>query len=265
MSLIHILTSLRTLLKTGTILILPLLHPLSVFADTKIFVVGEPSLTYYSANPDSDSGRAAGQDAVFFQALLTEQGYRPQLDVYPWSRAYRIATQTPNTLIIGIARNPERKDKLYWVEAFMDLQYGLFSYGDKPRFNIQSAKELQQFTIGAQRDDGLYHVLVAMGLKKIETVLHYHMLYKMAEKQRVDLITASTETTDIRCRQLAICDKLHMEYPLTHVDNTLYLAFNKDTDSNLVQSVREAFQHKVMSGQYQQQFPKRKVTLQFPK
>lgn len=240
-----------------------LLHTASCLANPKetIHVVGEPSLTYYAADERADFGVATGMDALFLTHLLESLGYEVKVDVLPWSRAYQLALDKPNTLIHSIARNEKREALFHWVEAYMELEYGLYSFGDAVRFNIASTEDLHQYTLAAQREDRLYFQLQKLGLKRIKTVLHYNMLFSLLEKGRVDLIHASRENTRIRCQQLEICEKLLLEYSLSHINGTLYFAFNKQTDMGIVKQVRRAFHQKVNSGEYLHLFPQRRVEL----
>jgi hypothetical protein len=58
---------------------------------------------------------AKGPSAEIFKLLLKESNLSAPLDFLPWSRAFNIAYNRPNTLIVYMVRTQAREADFHWL------------------------------------------------------------------------------------------------------------------------------------------------------
>lgn len=229
----------------------------------EIYVVGEPSLTFNTGVDSNDFGEANGPDVELFRALFSEMDIKATFDVLPWTVAYDMTLSDSNTMIIGIVRSEHREKLFQWVEVFKTVEHYLYSYGAKPRFSINSDKDLKTLKIGTQYGDVLSHALSKMNLDEVLHVPDQLVLLTMLEQGGLELMTSSRDYINYLCQLRDNCSKLHPEYRFENAGGDLYFAFNKDADPKLISDIRAAYQQFVVSGRLNKIVGTRDVVLQY--
>ncbi|MFC6476827.1 hypothetical protein ACFQDN_09900 [Pseudomonas asuensis] len=70
------------------------------------------------------NGRIGGAATEVVELTLNRAGQTDyKINLYPWARAYDIATNQPNVLIYLVARTPEREALFKWVGRVAAAQY----------------------------------------------------------------------------------------------------------------------------------------------
>ena len=62
-----------------------------------------------------DKGELVGPSVEIVKAIQKKVGSREQIQVYPWSRAYKMALEEKNVILFGMTYTKVRHDKFKWV------------------------------------------------------------------------------------------------------------------------------------------------------
>ena len=110
-------------------------------------------------------GEVGGLTTILVRQLLTELQLSPAFEVYPWARAFYIATSTPNVLIYNMARTTERETEFHWIGPVATYRLGLVRLTERTDLTPNHLKDLGSAVIAVQRDDFSYHWLKQQGMK----------------------------------------------------------------------------------------------------
>jgi len=187
-------------------------------------------------------------------AMNTTLSIDESVQIYPWSRAYKMALNIPNTLILGIAKTKERTELFRWV--------GILASKDTPA--IWTLKENQsqieinwdnitQFRTALPREDSNLKILMDKGLKindNLFLVNQFEQVIGMLRKGRIDYIIAGKNTLEYQIISMGLNkdsfqSKVINEFPSA----PLAIAFSKNSDEELVKRYQEAFQHLAQKGE----------------
>lgn len=229
----------------------------------EIYVVGEPSNTFTTNNSTSPYGKALGADVDFFEEILGNLGYNVKMDVLPWSRAYQTALNKPNVMLIGISKTPEREPLFHWVEVYQNLTYYFVQLSTKEPLNIKRIGDAKPLRIGVLQDDIRHQYLLKKGFRNLIPSANYETLFSLLLKDRIDLIPISNEPFSLYCAPKYNCDEFSRIYDIQELNGILYLAFGKNTDIDIVKTIRKAYQESVLNGTYRAKIRDEDVKLEF--
>lgn len=115
-----------------TILFLFFIQPLFSFAqdsksaDLQVVAFSNPLLQY------QENGENKGPTIEILNALLKETQLSASVSYMPWARAFSIAKNTPNTLILSMFRTLEREDSFHWIIKVSQAARVFISLKSKP-------------------------------------------------------------------------------------------------------------------------------------
>ena len=81
-------------------------------------------------------------------AVLKEVNVKAKIELYPWARAYQIATTKKNHLIYSIGRIPERENLFHWVGTIAPYKTSLYKLKIRKDIKIGSLNDAKRYTIG---------------------------------------------------------------------------------------------------------------------
>lgn len=85
----------------------------SLFLICSVYVQAkEPILVVTELAPPNQvliNGEVAGEGTQFIRDIFAEADLTPNIQMYPWARAYKIADELKNTFIYSLARTVERE------------------------------------------------------------------------------------------------------------------------------------------------------------
>ena len=182
------LTCSRRLLLAG--LLFYLLQP--GHAGQSLSVVTEHAPPYHYLNQD---GEVDGSTTRFIRRILDEAAIDYRVTVYPWARAYKIASSQPNVLIFPIVRDPSREQAFHWFCPISEPD-ALFLYklasntGAAPR----TLDELDKHVIGVIKNDFRHQQLLKRGLKthrQLDESAYAEVNVKKLLNNRVDFVIST--------------------------------------------------------------------------
>lgn len=176
-------------MKLATLAVIPVI----VFAAAINLSGAEPELTVVTENwrPYNylENNEVKGESTEIVKKVLDRAGIRYTISVYPWSRAYYMASKNKNVLIYTIIRIPQRESLFKWIRPVgrsgVTSLYRLKSKtGIAPR-NLQEAKK---YSIAVNKDSMDYIWLKDRGFDKLYIPPAVENSVKMFFFGRSDLI-----------------------------------------------------------------------------
>ena len=202
-------------------------------------VAAEHKLLQYQQN-----GNLKGPSAEIFKLLIKYAKLEQGVEFYPWSRAYNIAENRPNTVIFSMVRTKEREDKFTWLIKVSGLVRAFISKKSIPQNYVNSIEQAKTKSVVAVRDSYSHNSLIKNGFsenKNLYLVASIEEAISLFEQNKVELIY--TDPNVVKNYYLALkrkADNLihYVLLPETRRDG--YIAINKNSDSILIKKLQKA-------------------------
>lgn len=169
----------------------------------------------------------------------------PDVELYPWARAYKLAKKTPNTFIFPVVRTPEREDDFVWVAPI--FRASNFIYGLKARddIHLSTLSDIKHFKLAVVSEGVNHQFLRTQGL---EEGSHYitrpdpAALDNLFFNGKLDLLIASTKHFKDLIKHYQLDESLYeVKFSIEELAITYYLAASKESDKQLIESLRLVF------------------------
>ena len=187
-------------------------------------------------------GTLSGFSTEVIHALFAQANSDANIKVMPWARAYEVARSTPNVMIYSIAHTRARDTLFHWVGSLKEER--LFFWGLKSKFPepVENIEQLKSLKVAASRLSNVAQYLHDNKFKHIYELIKEDQNMLMLYRDRVDLIVATELTLQNRAEKLGLdFDKMQRIQEVKELNNDLSIAFNKGTESNVVDHFRQAF------------------------
>ena len=203
-----------------------------------------------------ENGEVAGISTSIVKAVLQQAGLDASIEVYPWARAYYIASNTPNVLIYNIARTPERETEFHWIGPVASYRLGLARLAERTDLNPSRPEQLQNYSVAAQRDDFAVEVLASYGLKAgrdIQLAADILESWRLLLNGKVDYVIDDAMAIPYTEQQLKLPEgTVRFVLAIKELEQQTYLAASKNTDPALLQKLLDAHQQIQSQQLYQQ-------------
>ena len=203
----------------------------------------------------TNEGTFTGIGTEVVQAILAELHLQAPIKVYPWKRAYKMALEQKNTLIFTIARTPEREDLFAWVGIVAPGESYMFALADRDDVQVAALADAQRYRIGAVREDARAQFLLAQGFVDAPTKLelvgsNQQNVLKLFAK-RIDLWIENELTAYYLIKQHQHEPAtIKKAYHVTELSSDSYIAFQKDSSPELIESFKTALAKIKENGTY---------------
>lgn len=161
-----------------------------------------------------------------------------EVEVMPWARAYNETLYTPYSCTFMMVRNPMREKLFKWVGPVVN--YNLVYASKKGTVSINALEDTWQYSVGAVREDSVYHTLVRCGHPAglIEKSAHIKEVVSKVAYGRIDLMLADERIIAHQIRALDMdAEEFEINYSLEKQIG--YFAFNKDTPDEVVNLMQQ--------------------------
>ncbi|GHG02019.1 substrate-binding periplasmic protein [Thalassotalea marina] len=204
----------------------------------------------------AQQGQVSGFATELLKAAVSETDINASYIVYPWSRAYNLAQERPNTCIYSIARTPQREQLFHWVDVLTQTNSHFIGLKSRTDIDIKSVEDAKRYKVAVLKDDVTHQLLLAKGFKEFKNLYVVNntqsLLKLLVLRTNIDLILADNLTVtyralynDIAPSQFAVYLKVNQS-PLD-----FYLACNLETSKETIQAIKSGFAAIRKSGQYQ--------------
>ena len=191
-----------------------------------------------------EQGQVAGPATQHVRAALARSGFsNVRLELYPWARAYAMASSQPNTLIYLIARTPEREKRFKWAGQLMSIQYHLYKLTARKDIVVERLEDARAFRIGVMRADVRQQYLQRNGFEQLVASPGNEENFQMLLAGRVDLVPLPRNDATRLCAKFNIdCARLTPVHTLDALTVPLYMAFSASTDDAVVERLRLGYE-----------------------
>lgn len=197
-----------------------------------------PPYNYY------ENGNLKGISVDILHSVLTRLRV-PEDDkrirILPWARGYKTVLETPNTCLFSMNRSPEREQLFQWVGPIAPNTIVVLARKDR-HITVSNGDDLNNYTIATIQDDIAHNMLLKHGYldNKIVKNPYATSIIEMLNRKRVDAWAYDETVARYFIRQAGYTPNDYERVFLLDSFDT-YFAFNWDTDLQLVQKFREAF------------------------
>jgi polar amino acid transport system substrate-binding protein len=192
-----------------------------------------------------EKGKITGIGTEIVQATLEKAGIKAEIQIFPWARAYKMASEEQNTLIYTMIKIPEREPLFKWVGPIVPPIRGVLHKLKKRKdIVVNSLADAKKYKIGSVRDIAPSVFLKKEGFeegKHLDLASENKQSIQKLFAERVDL-EASAELNflyEVKQMGLAYSD---IEIAFVLFENEGYIAFSKQTSDELIERVKKAFE-----------------------
>ncbi len=225
--------------RLSIILFLTLLSNLPAFSQsvTKLRIVTAPhQLLQYKEN-----NQLKGTTIEILNLLLNDSKIEAKVEFMPWARAYNIAKNNSNTLILSMIRTPDRENKFYWLGIVSQLSRVFISLKNKPDNFVKNDFEAKQKKTAVVRNSNSHFELIKKGFiegENLYLVSSINQAFRLLLKGDVELVY-----NDPNVVKNFIINNSSIPYELAYQPITAknhrdsYIALNINSDVNLVKQL----------------------------
>jgi polar amino acid transport system substrate-binding protein len=214
-----------------------------IFAASLVQAQAIQAVTEDTAYTYLERGRVSGPATQHVRAALARAGFSDmQIDLYPWARAYAMASSQPNVLIYLIARTPEREAQFKWVGELMRIEYHLYKLAARQDIKADSLEAARRHSIGVMRQDVRQQYLQKKGFQHLVVSASNEANFQKLLAGRIDLIPLPRADVALLCAKFKVdCSTLASVLTLDELTVGLYMAFSRSTDDRVVERLQQAY------------------------
>lgn len=213
-------------------------------------VVGDDHILSHPAANNEVAG--AGADLV--REVMLRANLPHTISILPWARAYAMAENQADVLIINLGRNADRENKFKWVGEIIPVEYRMVKLKSRKDIQIKSLDDARNLQIGVQNQDICHRYLLSKQFpaSSLQVTSGYEQAFTKLLLERVDLVPRSNVGIRDFCEKSPQdCDKIETAYRLDDVNTSLYMAFSKQTSDEVVARARKAYEQIRADGTWQ--------------
>ncbi|MFT5163966.1 MAG: polar amino acid transport system substrate-binding protein [Alteromonadaceae bacterium] len=206
----------------------------------QIKVVTEYFPPYQILNSDGSLG---GFSTEVVLELFKLTGDTPDIHTMPWARAYDTVKKSKNVMVFTIAHTDIRHGLFQWVGR-LSGEY-LYIWGLKSRFNqpFESLEQMHPYSIATSRHSNPDQYFTAHQFEHLYRLVKPDQNLGMLLTRRIDLIISSEQSLKIRLNKMKIdLSMLTKVFKIEALNNNLSIAFNLNSDHQLVSRYQQAFE-----------------------
>ncbi|GGD53937.1 substrate-binding periplasmic protein [Lacimicrobium alkaliphilum] len=176
--------------------------------------------------------------------ILTKAELKGDFYIYPWARAFNLASKQPNTLIYAMARTPEREQQFQWIGQVGEYRLGLLRLASNNEAAISSLENAKSFVTAVQREDVAVEFLRKKGFEEGKSLLitpDITASWELLLKGKVDFIIEDPDAKQGMLADFGL-NQAHvtMAWMIPELAKPTWLAASLSTDSSLVERLRQA-------------------------
>ncbi|WP_028865624.1 substrate-binding periplasmic protein [Psychromonas aquimarina] len=209
--------------------------PIRSHPEPRFVTSSEPPTNY------SYAGSFTGTTTEIVKAVRDHLGWTKPIEVYPWSRAYRIALYTPDIVIFTAGKTEERKALGFtFIGPVSTRKHGVFTRADHQAAQPELIKS-SQTPIAAMRSDWRSLLLEKQGNKVLNLAEHSQGL-QMLMRGRVDYWVSSDLEAPVIAKSLGYkAADIKMVWIIK--ESKSYMAFSPDSSTDLIKTWQSAFRY----------------------
>jgi polar amino acid transport system substrate-binding protein len=149
-----------------------------------------PPISYVDAK-----GRPAGYAVELMEELLKRSDFNHQTEFNSWAHIYRTAVKQPKTLVVSMARLPEREASFHWIGPTTARRVYLYSLKSRPEIHAPTIEAAKAYKIAVVREDAAERALLSHGFeldKQLDRSPDHAAMLRKLFVQRDELVAANS-------------------------------------------------------------------------
>ncbi|MEE5116475.1 transporter substrate-binding domain-containing protein [Pseudomonas alliivorans] len=198
----------------------------------------------------SENGQITGMTTEIVRAIMKVTGHDLTIVLAPSMRASLIFKMRPRTIMYSMFRTPEREHLYKWVGPI--LEEAIHPYQLATALPVTSLEQLLHAPQITTRHAGLLpDMLQSLGFKNLDkSATESVQLYRMLLSDRTAIIIGDTDAgVAYQSRQLNIAPGTLRQIPIELYRSSLYIAFSRDCEDDVVDSWSSALETLRQSGE----------------
>lgn len=191
-----------------------------------------------------EDGENKGPTIEILNALLKDTQLSANVSYMPWARAFSIAKNTPDTLILSILRTPEREDSFHWIIKVSQAARVFISLESKPESHVETMVQAKQKLIAVILDTAAHKELLKAGFSEHDNlyiVSNETNMVNLLINGRVDLIYSDPNNVQRVLNNMNKDDVTIRFKKITPENQRMgYIALNKNSDDKMIKQLQEA-------------------------
>ncbi|MCV2353136.1 transporter substrate-binding domain-containing protein [Paucibacter sp. B2R-40] len=203
----------------------------SAAAQLTVLLEPVPPFSYPDAN-----GKPAGYAVELMEELLKRSGLTHQTEFNSWARIYQRAVSQPLSLVVSMARLPEREAQFHWIGPTAARRVYLYRLKSRPEIQAYTLEAAKVYKIAVVREDAAERALLAHGFefgKQLDRSPDHAAMLRKLFVQRDELIALNSSVAGAVMEQLGY-DFKQIE-PLAKLSEaSLYMGLSKGDGSQAI-------------------------------
>ena len=200
----------------------------------------------------SGNGEATGMAVDVVREMLRRTGRKLEIEVVPWVRGFKQASEMPNVLLFSVARTPEREALMTLIGPLLTARTEMY----QKRGNVwkeRTGDDLRQGVVGTYRASVFEKIARENGFSNFELTTTPDRSARMLLNGRIDLwIDSSVSARSII--QVSGGNPTDLETVLTLDVTELMLGVSRGTLAKVVYELEDALHAMKADGSYQRIF-----------
>lgn len=210
----------------------------------------------------TENNVAMGPSVDIVKAIEAKLGINAEVQVFPWARGYKMATNNPNTAIFSTSRTKEREILFKWVGPIAVKKYTLFAKAGSG-IKITKLEDAKAYRIGVQREGSTELDLKAAGFTNLDAVTQPSENLEKLRRDHINLWYADTGSVTVMCQQAGV-DMKELEAVFVVREGQMYIAFNINTDDSIVKAWQDTYDALYEDGTIKKIFEKQQLDNFYP-
>lgn len=197
------------------------------------------------------NGEVEGMSTEVIREVLADLDMEVEIEIFPWARAFKMARNTPNTLLFSVVRTAEREALFHWVGVVCDVKSFLFRLRSRDDITAGKLSDLRPYKIGVVRGWAGQKYLAKNGFEHLQKVAVSGLNIKKLISGRVDLIEDYEANLIFRMKKLGYDPNLvEKVYFNADISGPLYAVFAMSTSEDVIARFKDAFSAVHLDGRY---------------
>ena len=176
--------------------------------------------------------------------VVTNAGMTPDIQIYPWPRAYKIAITESNVLIYSISRIPEREKLFKWIGVIAPYDVYFWKLSQRTDIKVETIDDAKKYLVGGVNSDIKAMFLEKEGFKigkNLSLVNSDDLNIRMLHAKRIDIIPSEEFSFRSRLKSANLdTDQFTKLMKISGLPNELYLAASLATPDEVVEKLRHS-------------------------
>lgn len=182
-----------------------------------------------------DGNNLKGSVAQKVQKILKNLNIKENIQVYPWARSYELAKRNKNYFIFPIAKNAEREKHFYFAGVLINIKSHIYQR-NMTNFKLKRLEDIKNYSTCLVRNDVRDQYLSSHGFTNLVRMPDQENVIHGITTKKCDIAICAENIEFLWKKNLKedLNSLVKRTLYVPEIDGNRYLAFNKDTDINII-------------------------------